>query len=112
MVQAFAQFAARYPHHLGLIMAEMRSNSERLIWLRENYLDAFVKRLKRILKEAQEQNEIKKVPLDHLVPILMGPILIYFSINPEPPKNVSLEELANRHARWVLEVILQGITTA
>lgn len=109
MVQAFAQFAARYPNHLGLIMAEMRSDSERLVWLRENYLNAFVKRLTRILKEAQEQNEIKKVPLHHLAFILIGSIVLYFSINLEPPKNVSPEDLANRHAKWVLEVILNGI---
>jgi AcrR family transcriptional regulator len=109
MIQAFAQFAARYPNHLGLIMAEMRSDSERLAWLRENYLNAFVKRLRRVLKDAQEQNEIKKVPLDHLAFILIGSIVLYFSINLQPPTNVSSEELANRHAKWVLEVILNGI---
>lgn len=109
MVQAFAQFAARYPNHFGLIMAEMRSDSERLAWLRENYLNAFVKRLTRVLKDAQEQNEIKKVPLDHLGFILIGSIVLYFSMNLEPPKNVSSEDVANRHAKWVLEVILNGI---
>jgi AcrR family transcriptional regulator len=109
MVQAFAQFAGRYPNHFGLIMAEMRSDSERLAWLRENYLNAFVKRLTRVLKDAQEQNEIKKVPLDHLGFILIGSIVLYFSMNLEPPKNVSSEDLANRHAKWVLEVILNGI---
>ena len=111
MVQAFAQFAARYPDHLGLIMAEMRSDSERLAWLRENYINAFVGRLTRALKDAQEQNEIKKIPLDHLAFILIGSIVLYFSINFEPLKNVKSEELANRHAKWVLEVILNGITT-
>jgi AcrR family transcriptional regulator len=111
MVQAFAQFAARYPNHLGLIMAEMRSDSERLAWLRENYIDAFVRRLTRALKDAQEQNEIKQIPLDHLAFILIGSIVLYFSINFEPPpKNVKSEDLANRHAKWVLEVILNGIT--
>jgi AcrR family transcriptional regulator len=109
MVQAFAQFAARYPNHFGLIMAEMRSDSERLAWLRENYLNAFVKRLTRVLKDAQEQNEIKKVPLDHLGFILIGSIVLYFSMNLEPRKNISSEDLANRHAKWVLEVILNGI---
>src|SRR5258708_10366790 len=110
MIQAFAQFAARYPNHLCLIMAEMRSDSERLAWLRENYLNAFVKRLTRVLKDAQEQNEIKKVPLDHLAVILIGSIVLYFSMNLEPPKNISSADLANQHAKWVLEVILQGIT--
>jgi AcrR family transcriptional regulator len=109
MIQAFAQFAARYPNHFGLIMAEMRSNTERLAWLRENYLNAFVKRLTRVLKDAQEQNEIKKIPLDHLGFILIGSIVLYFSMNLAPPKNVSSEDLANRHAKWVLEVILNGI---
>jgi AcrR family transcriptional regulator len=111
MVQAFAQFAARYPNHLGLIMAEMRSDSERLVWLRENYINAFVVRLTRALKDAQEQNEIKKIPLDHLAFILIGSIVLYFSINLAPPRNVKPEDMANRHAKWVLEVILDGITT-
>jgi AcrR family transcriptional regulator len=110
MVQAFAQFAARYPNHLGLIMAEMRSDSERLGWLRENYLDAFVIRLRRALKDAQEQNEIKKIPLDHLAFIVIGSIVLYFSINLAPLKSVKPEDMANRHAKWVLEVILDGIT--
>ncbi len=109
MIQALAQFAARYPNHFGLIMAEMRSDSERLAWLRENYLNAFVKRLTRVLKDAQEQNEIKKVPLDHLGFILIGSIVLYFSMNLDPPRNVSPEDLADRHAKWVLEVILNGI---
>jgi len=91
-------------------MAEMRSDSERLVWLRKNYLNAFLSRLGRALKDAQEQNEIKKIPLDHLSFILIGSIVLYFSVNFEPPKNVKSEELANRHAKWVLEVILNGIT--
>src|SRR5258708_25072129 len=110
MVQAFAQFAARYPDHLGLIMAEMRSDSERLIWLRQNYLNPFLGRLSRALTDAQEQNEIKKIPIDHLSFILIGSLVSYFSINFEPPKKVNSEDLANRHAKWVLEVILNGIT--
>jgi len=111
MVQAFAQFAARYPDHFGLIMAEMRSDSERLVWLRKNYLNAFNGRLARALKDAQEQNEIKKIPLDHLSFILIGSVVLYFSMNLNPPKNVTAEDLADRHAKWVLEVILNGITT-
>jgi AcrR family transcriptional regulator len=110
IIQAFAQFAARYPDHLGLIMAEMRSDSERLVWLRKNYLNAFLGRLARALKDAQEQNEIKKIPVDHLTFILVGSIISYFSINFDPPKNATSEDLANRHAKWVLEVILNGIT--
>src|SRR5229473_941302 len=111
IIQAFAQFAARYPDHLGLIMAEMRSDSERLVWLRENYIKPFTSRLSRALKDAQEQNEIKKIPLDHLSFILIGSLVLYFSINLDPPKNVKSDELADRHAKWVLEVILNGITT-
>ncbi len=68
-----------------------------------------MKRLTRVLKDAQEQNEIKKIPLDHLGFILIGSIVLYFSMNLEPPKNISSEDLANRHAKWVLEVILNGI---
>src|ERR1700687_531244 len=52
MVQAFAQFAARYPDHLGLIMAEMRSDSERLGLLRKKYLNAFFGRLARAVQDS------------------------------------------------------------
>ena len=111
IVQAFAHFAARYPDHLGLIMAEARSDSERLVWLRDNYINAFIGRLTRALKDAQEQNEIKKIPLDHLLFILTGSIVLYFSLNLAPPKNAKSEDLADSHAKWVLEVILNGIAT-
>jgi hypothetical protein len=92
-----------------LIMAEARSNSERLVWLRDKYINTFLSRLRRALKDGQEKNEFKKIPLDHLLFILIGSIVLYFSLNLTPPKNAKSEDLADGHAKWVLEVILNGI---
>src|SRR5260370_16612929 len=66
MVQAFAQFAARYPDHLALIMAEMRSDSERLVSVPQNYFNPFLERLTPPLKAPHAQNQIKKIPIEHL----------------------------------------------
>src|SRR5882724_2418214 len=42
LVRAFSLFAARYPSHLGIIMSEARADTERLTWLKTNFIHAFV----------------------------------------------------------------------
>lgn len=109
LIRVFTRFAARYPDHFGLIMAEARSDSERLRWLRETYADAFLNRLQDILREAQELGQIRRIPLDHLSFILMGSILLFFSVNFHVPENVDADTLADRHAEYVTQVLLDGI---
>src|SRR5258705_6456370 len=108
-IQSFTQFAARYPSHFALIMAETRANSERLTWLRKNYTDVFNGYLKRILEAAIKQKLIKKVTIDHLYFIVMGAMVLYFSLNSTLPRNADMGSLADQHAKWVTEVILDGI---
>jgi TetR/AcrR family transcriptional regulator len=109
LIRTFTLFAARYPSHLGLIMSEARADTERLTWLKTNFIHAFGSRLRNILVEAQVAKQIKPVPLEHLGPIILGGVVLYFSVSLELPKNVKPEKLANEHADWVIDAILNGI---
>lgn len=109
LVRAFALFAARHPSHLGLIIAETRAKTERLAWLQTNFTHAFVGRLRKILAEAQAAKQIRDVPINHLDVIIIGSVVLYFSVNFELPGDVSPEQLAAQHADAVLDAILCGI---
>jgi AcrR family transcriptional regulator len=110
LVRAFTLFAARHPSHLGLIMAETRAKTERLTWLQANFTHAFVGRLRKLLAEAQAAKQIRDVPIDHLDVIVIGSVVLYFSVNFQLPSDVSAEQLAAQHADAVLDAILEGIT--
>jgi len=109
LIRTFTLFAARHPAHLGLIMSEWRAKSERLTWLNDNYTGTFVRNLRRILLEARDAGQIKPIPPDHLGFIIMGSIVLFFSLNFDLPEGTDMDRLADQHASWVLEAILKGI---
>lgn len=109
IIRVFTHFAARYPEHFALIMSEARTGSPRLRWLRENFADEFLNHLQNILREAQDQKLIQDIPVDHLSFILMGSVLLYFSVNFYLPENADMDALADKHADYVITVLLEGI---
>jgi AcrR family transcriptional regulator len=109
LIRAFTHFAARYPSHLAILMLEVRSRSERFDWLRDNFMEPFVSRWRKVLTEAQQLGLIKQIPLDNLISIIGGAITQYFSINPYLRPDVSAEELAEKHSELVIDVLLNGM---
>lgn len=109
LIRAFTHFAARCPDHFGLILAEARSDSDRFTWIQENYTADFLESLKAIIQEAQEQKQIRAIPLGNLAFMLMGSMLLYFTVNPTLPKGVEIEQLADEHAELLIDIILNGI---
>jgi AcrR family transcriptional regulator len=109
LIRAFTHFAARCPDHFGLILAEARSDSDRFAWIQENYTADFLDSLKAIIQEAQEQKQIRAIPLGNLAFVLMGSMLLYFTVNPTLPRNVELDQLADEHAELLIDIILNGI---
>lgn len=109
LIRAFTHFAARCPDHFGLILAEARSDSDRFGWIQENYTADFLESLKAIIQEAQEQKQIREIPLGNLAFMLMGSMLLYFTVNPTLPKGVEIDQLADEHAELLIDVILNGI---
>ncbi len=69
----------------------------------------FLESLKAIILEAQEPKQIRDLPLRNLGFVLMGSMLLYFTVNPTLPKDVEIEQLADEHAELLLDIILNGI---
>lgn len=109
LIHTFALFAARHPNHLALILTESRAQGERAVWLHENYTSNFVHKMRSILADAQAAKQIREMPAYHLESIIMGSVILYFSANPALPTDGNLEDLAEEHASYVLDVVLRGI---
>lgn len=112
LIRAFTHFAARCPDHFGLILAEARSDSDRFAWIQEHYTADFFESLTSIIQEAQQQKQIRAIPLGNLAFMLMGSMLLYFTVNPNLPKGVEVEQLADEHAELLIDIILNGIAAA
>ena len=41
--------------------------------------------------------------------MLMGSMLLYFTVNPTLPQGVEIDQLADEHAELLIDVILNGI---
>ncbi len=108
LVRTFTLFAARNPSHFALIMTEARADTERSRWLQTTYVYDFVRRLRRALTDAQAAKQIKPIPVDHLDRIIMGSVLLYFTVN-FSPVDVDPDAVATEHANYVLETVLNGI---
>ncbi len=62
-----------------------------------------------ILQDAKDQNQIKDVALDQLAFMLIGGILLYFSVNPSLPKETDLDQLADDYTRLMFMMLLDGV---
>lgn len=109
LIHAFAIFAARFPSHFAILMFETRSRSERLTWLAENYINPFGAQWVSVFEEARAKGQIKDIPVDNLIPIFMGSVISYFSVNLQPLPDRPIEDIAHEHAAYVVDVLLNGI---
>jgi TetR/AcrR family transcriptional regulator len=109
LIRAFSRFAAHNPDHFALIINEARGESERLDWLRETYADAFLMKLQDILRAAQQQGQIRPLPIEHLSFLIMGGIVLFFSFNFHLPACGDMQALADKHADTVMDVLLNGV---
>jgi TetR/AcrR family transcriptional regulator len=82
LLQVFAEFASRCPDHFSMIVAEARSDSDRFAWLQENYTGILFDEVVAILDLAREQGEIREIPRSELAVVLVGAILVHFTIYP------------------------------
>lgn len=108
LLQAFTHFAARCPDHFSMIMAEARSGSSRFVWLREHYASVFLEDLLSILAEAQQAGLIRNIDLDQLSSVLIGSVLIYFTVNPARMRPADVHRLADGYVDFLLDVLLEG----
>ena len=108
LLQAHILFAAKWPDHFFMIVAEARTASDRFLWLQENYTGVLFEDVVSILRDARESGVMRDVCLDQLAIILIGGILVYFTVYPSRPSE-DVEKLANDFADLMFGLVLRGV---
>lgn len=109
LLQAITHFAARCPDHFGMIMAEAKSDSGRFAWVHEHYTGTLFGDVLAILQEAKDKGMIRDVPIEHLASMLIGGIMVRFTLDPESAGKGDLTSLANEYTDMMFVVLLDGL---
>lgn len=113
-LQSLTQHAARWPDNFVMIIAEARAESDRFAWVQENYTGVIFQEVVSILEDARETHVIKDVDFDQLAALLIGGVLVYFTVNPQVCKNTDAEELdriSGEYTDLMLELLVEGISS-
>lgn len=108
LLGATTHFAARWPDHFSMIIAEARAASEHYAWVQENYTGPLLRDVLSILEDARDKKQIKDLPLEHLAFMLVGGILVRFSTDPAISMERDVERLADEYTDMLFSVLLDG----
>jgi TetR/AcrR family transcriptional regulator len=111
ILQAYTLFAARHPDQFVMIMAEAQSDSDRFAWVQENYTRTLLGGVKSNLDEAISQKVVKPIDTSRMTMMMVGSILLYFTISPPAMTERDLENIANEYTEFLFDTYLNGIAT-
>lgn len=109
LLQVYCHFAARWPDHFFMIIAEARSESERFEWVQQNYTGILFKDVVTILREARAAGAIREVKLEQVAMTLISGILLNFTVYPAQLPQADLEDAANDYCDQMFDMLLRGI---
>jgi len=109
LLNVHSRFAARQPDHFFMIAAEARSDSARFAWVQEHYTGALFGEVVALLTAARDAGAIRAVALDSLATMLMGAILVNFTVYPARADLADREGAADRFSDMLFEVLLRGV---
>ena len=109
LLQAHTHFAAKWPDHFFMIIAEARSDSERFAWVQENYTGVLFDEVVSILRDARSAGAIRNVKLDQLAITLIGGILLYFTVYPARPEQETIDQVADGFSDMMFDLFLRGV---
>jgi AcrR family transcriptional regulator len=109
ILQAHAHFAAHWPDHFFMIIAEARSHGERYAWVQENYTGVLFDDVVTIMADARDKGQIRDVNIEQVALMLIGGLLIYFTVYPSRPKDKSVDELADEYTDMMFKLIYDGV---
>lgn len=109
LLQAYAHFAAHWPDHFFMTIAEARAEGDRFAWVEENYTGVLFDDVVQILEEAKKQGQIKEVRTDELAVLLIGGMMLYFTTYSHRPKDKSLDQQADDYTDMIFQLLGEGV---
>jgi AcrR family transcriptional regulator len=109
LLQTITQFAAHWPDHFVMIVAEARSESGRFAWIQENYTGALFEEIVSLLRDARDGGSIRDVDLKQLAFMLIGGILLYFTVRPDVIGDKDLDNVAAEFTDLMFRMFLNGV---
>lgn len=112
ILQAHAHFAAQWPDHFFMIIAEARSDGERYAWVQENYTGVLFDDVVAILAEARDKGQIRDTNIQQLALLLIGGLLLYFTVYPSRPKEAERDQIADEYTEMIFDLLQRGVLAA
>jgi AcrR family transcriptional regulator len=109
LLQAITRFAAHWPDHFVMIVAEARSESGRFAWIQENYTGVLFEEIVSLLREARDHGSIEDVDLEQLAFMLIGGILLYFTVRPDVFEGKDLDKVSAEFTALMFRTFLDGV---
>lgn len=111
LLQAYCHFAARWPDHFFMIIAEARSDSERFAWVQANFTGMLFEEVVGILRDARSAGAVRDVQMEQVAVTLVAGILLNFTILPSGKAPADLDADADRFCDLLFDLLLRGIGT-
>lgn len=109
LLQAHTNFAAHWPDHFAMIVAEARADSDRFAWIQENYTGILFGEVVAILQEARDGGAIEDVNIEQAAFMLIGSILTYFTVRPQAFEEKDLERTSAEFTDLMFRMFLHGV---
>jgi AcrR family transcriptional regulator len=112
LLQAITRFAAHWPDHFVMIVADARSASGRFDWVQDNYTGPMFAEIVAVLKDARDQGAIAPVDLEQVALMLVGGILLHFSLRPDLFEGKDLDKVAEEFTSLMFRMFLDGLAAS
>jgi len=95
-----------------MIIAEARSDSERFDWVQEHYTGVLFEQVLTILRDARDSGAIRDVDLEQIAIMLVGGILIHFTVLPRAAGPDRAQRPADAYCDTMFDVVLNGLAAS
>jgi AcrR family transcriptional regulator len=109
LLQAITRFAAHWPDHFVMIVADARSETGRFAWVQDNYTGPLFSEIVAILRDARDQGAIDDANLEQLALMLVGGILLHFSLRPDLFEGQDIDAVAEQFTELMFRMFLHGV---
>lgn len=109
LLYAFTDFAARSTDHVVMVLSEAGSKSDRFEWAQSNFSNVLLMENLAILEDVKKHFKIEGDYANKCLAIILGGILINFTIQPKLPEGGDRQGSVAEYAEMMFHLFARGI---